>query len=141
MDERHSVELQAEVHSGRDRVWPLLSTSEGLAAWLGQAEVPASVGGQIRLTVGDAAAHGVLLAVDGPQHISFTFDWDGAPIGGPTVLALDAIEHGASTHLTLRHVGLPAGRERDRHEALWHERFGRLVRVAEEATEDSGAAR
>ncbi len=132
MDERHSVELQAEIHAGRDIIWPLLSTSDGLGRWLGATEIPRSVGGPVRLTIASAAAHGVLLALDPPQHVSFTFDWDEASVGGVTVVALDAIDHGATTHLTLRHVGLPAGRERDRHAALWREQFGRLVRVAEE---------
>ncbi len=140
MDERHSVQLQAEVHAPRDVVWPLLSTPDGLGRWLEPAEIPAAVGGRVRIEFVPAAATGTLLAVDSPQHVSFTFDWDGAPIGQPTVVAFDAIDHGAATHLTLRHVGLPGGAVRDRHDALWRERFGRLVRVAEEAARERRVA-
>jgi uncharacterized protein YndB with AHSA1/START domain len=130
VDERHSVELQAEVHARPEDVWPLLSTAEGLGRWLDGAEFPAAVGGPIRLRMRDAVAVGSLLALDPPQHVSLTFDWDGEPIGRPTVLALDAIDHGESTHLTLRHVGLPGGRQRQLHEALWRHWFERLVRLA-----------
>ncbi|MGO9178503.1 MAG: SRPBCC domain-containing protein [Candidatus Limnocylindrales bacterium] len=78
----------------------------------------------------DARVLGTLLAFNPPQHVSFSFDWDGDPIGQPTVVALDTIDHGNSTHLTIRHVGLPGGRQRELHVELWRYRFQRLVRVA-----------
>ncbi len=139
MDERRSVELQAEVHASRDVVWPLLSTAVGLGRWLDAAEFPSDVGGAIRLRMRDAVAVGSLLAIDPPQHVSFTFDWEGDPIGRPTVVALDAIDHGEATHLTLRHVGLPAGGQLELHAALWRHWFGRLV-VAAQRDSAYGAA-
>ncbi len=140
VDERHAVELQVEVQVPRERVWPLLSTSAGMARWLDGAELTADVGAPIRLLLRDATALGTVLAVDPPQHVSFTFDWEGAPIGRPTVVALDAIDHGRATHLTLRHVGLPAGRQRELHEALWRYWFARLVRQATTEAADASAA-
>jgi len=131
MDERHSVELQAEVHAPRDMVWPLLSTADGLARWLDAAGFPSEVGGAVRLRMREAVAVGSLLAIDPPQHVSFTFDWEGDPIGRPTVVALDAIDHGDATHLTLRHVGLPAGRQLELHAALWRHWFERLIVAAQ----------
>jgi len=139
VDERHSVELQAEVRAIRADVWPLLSTVGGLTRWLDGAEFRADVGGPIRLRMRDALAVGTLLAFDPPQHVSFTFDWDAEPIGQPTVVALDAIDHGDSTHLTLRHVGLPGGRQRNLHEALWRYWFERLVRAAGQPGGQPGA--
>jgi uncharacterized protein YndB with AHSA1/START domain len=130
VDERHSVELQVEVRALRADVWPLLSTADGLSRWLDGADFPAGVGGPIQLRMRDARALGTLLAFDPPQHVSFSFDWDGDPIGQPTVVALDAIDHGNSTHLTIRHVGLPGGRQRELHAELWRYWFQRLVRVA-----------
>ncbi|MGO9178502.1 MAG: hypothetical protein ACLQHS_04380 [Candidatus Limnocylindrales bacterium] len=47
MDERHSVELQAEVRALRADVWPLLSTADSLSRWLDGADFPAGVGGPI----------------------------------------------------------------------------------------------
>ena len=132
MDQHHSVELQGEVRAHRDAIWPLLSTRDGLARWLDGAEFEARVGAPIRLRLADATAVGAVLAVDPPQHVSFTFDWEDAPLGQPTVVALDAIDHGEATHVTLRHVGLPGGRQQELHEALWLHWFSRLLRVSAE---------
>ena len=134
MDPRHAVELQHEVHAPREAVWPLVSTADGLARWLDDAQLEPSVGGSVRLALRDAVAIGTVLAVDPPQHVSFSFDWDGDPIGTPTVVAFDAIEHGEGTHLTMRHVGLPAGRQHELHAALWHYWFPRLVAAASAAS-------
>ncbi len=133
MDHRHRVELQQEVHVGRTAVWRLIATKEGLASWLDGATFEPRVGAPLRLQLRDATAVGTILAVDPPQHVSFTFDWEGDPIGSQTVVALDAIDHGEGTHVTLRHVGLPGGRQRDLHEALWRYWFARLVQVASAA--------
>ncbi|MGC8634723.1 MAG: SRPBCC family protein [Candidatus Limnocylindrales bacterium] len=139
MDAHHSVELQAEVHAARDSVWPLLSTPEGLCRWLDGADFEARVGAPVRLRLDNAVATGTVLAVDPPQHVSFSFDWADEPLGRPTVVALDAIDHGEGTHLTLRHVGLPGGRERERHAVLWKHWFSRLVREAAAARWSTGS--
>ena len=66
--------------------------------------------GLVRLRLRDATAVGKVLAIDPPQHISFTWDWEAEPLGQVSVVAFDAIDHGARTHVTLRHVGLPTPR-------------------------------
>ncbi len=134
MDHRYAVEMQGEVHAPREAVWPLLSSAEGLARWLDGAEFQATVGAAVRLRMADATAVGTVLAVDPPQHVSFTLDWEGDPLGRPSVVALDAIDHGGLTHVTLRHVGLPGGRRHELHEALWRHWFPRLLRAAAEGS-------
>jgi hypothetical protein len=62
-----------------------------------------------------------------------SFDWEDEPLGAHTVVAIDAIDHGDRTHVTLRHVGLPDRAQRDLHEALWRHWFGRLRRAAGDA--------
>jgi uncharacterized protein YndB with AHSA1/START domain len=131
-DERTRVELQAELNAPREAVWPLLATADGLGRWLDHAEMDARVGGAVRLTLGDAAAVGSIVALDPPQHISFTWDWEGEPLGSRTVLALDAIEHGAATHVTLRHVGLRPGSQLEQHASMWRYWFGRLRLAVDE---------
>lgn len=124
MSER--VELQTEVDAPRVLVYPLLATAEGLAKWLDEAELERRVGGAVRLRLRDAVAVGKVLAVDPPQHISFTWDWLGQPLGRVTVVAFDAIDHGSRTHLTIRHVGLPSPAQVELHEEMWRhwlERF------------------
>jgi uncharacterized protein YndB with AHSA1/START domain len=124
------VELQAEVDAPRIHVFPLLASSEGLRHWLDEANIDPRVGGEVRVRMRESWATGEVLAVDPPQHISFTWDWAAAPLGVTTVVAFDAIDHGARTHVTLRHVGLPDRRQLELHDAMWRHWLGRFEQVA-----------
>ena len=120
------VELQTEVDAPRSAVFPLLATADGLARWLDDATVDARVGGGVRLRLRDATGGGQILSFQPPQHISFTWDWDGRPLGSSSVVAFDAIDHGARTHVTVRHVGLPNDQQVELHTEMWRywlERF------------------
>jgi hypothetical protein len=48
------------------------------------------------------------------------------------VVAFDAIDHGARTHLTLRHVGLRTRAERDLHMELWRHWLARFAAALRE---------
>ena len=124
------VELQAEVDGRRADLFALVSTAEGFRRWLDHAEFEPTVGRPCRFVLGDAIAVGKVLAVAAPQHVSVSWDWEGEPLGTPTVVAFDLIDHGKRTHLTLRHVGLADHGQRELHEAMWRHWFGRLVRAA-----------
>ncbi len=127
------VELQAEIDAPREVVFALVSTGDGLSRWLDAASIEARAGGAVRLRLLDAEVAGKVVALDAPQHISFTWDYPAEPLASPSVVAFDAISHGHRTHLTLRHVGLAGGRSRDDHEALWRYWFPRLVEAAHAA--------
>ena len=128
MDPR--VELQAEVDAPREAVFALVSSAAGLTRWLDEAEFEPHVGGAVRLRLRDAVVVGNVVALAPPQHVSFGWDYPEEPLGAPSVVAFDAIEHGRRTHLTLRHVGLANARSRELHEALWRHWFQRLVDAA-----------
>lgn len=128
MSER--VELQTEVAAHREDVFALLSTPEGLRAWLDDADIEPRVGGQVRLRLRDADAVGTVLALDPPQHISFSWDWIAEPLGRPSVVAFDVIDHGARTHVTLRHVGLPDRSQVELHEEMWRQWLRRFEDAA-----------
>ena len=134
------VEIQAEVDAPREALYPLLATADGLRRWLDDAEVEEKVGGAVRLRLHDAEAEGKVLSLQPPQHISFTFDWVGEPLGAVSVVAFDAIDHGARTHVTIRHVGLP-GRQVELHESLWQHWLERLVEAARALPKEPEAAR
>ncbi|HEY5488622.1 MAG TPA: SRPBCC domain-containing protein, partial [Candidatus Limnocylindrales bacterium] len=121
------VELQAEVAASRDLVFPLVATADGLRRWLDAASLDVRVGGELRATLRDAQAVGRVLALDPPQHISFTWDWLERPLGAASVVAFDAIDHGARTWVTLRHVGLPTPEQVDLHDQMWRYWLGRFV--------------
>ncbi|MFV2063035.1 MAG: SRPBCC domain-containing protein [Chloroflexota bacterium] len=128
------VELQAEVGRRREQLYTLVSTPAGLSRWLDEAEIEANVGAPVRLRLADGVAVGVVLAVSPPQHISFSWDWEAEPLGVPSVVAFDLVDHGQRTHLTLRHVGLSPGVQLQLHQALWQHWFGRLVSAAADPT-------
>jgi uncharacterized protein YndB with AHSA1/START domain len=124
------VELQLEVDAPRVAVFELLSTSEGLATWLDEAEIELRVGAPVRFRLRDATAAGEVLAVDPPQHLSFSWEWQEEPLGRPGVVAFDAIDHGARTHVTLRHVGLPGRRQVELHDQMWRHWLDRFKAAA-----------
>lgn len=113
------VELQTEVDVPRALVFPLFATADGLRLWVDAAHLDARVGGDVRLTLRDAHAVGRVLALDPPQHISFSWDWPDRPLGQLSVVAFDAIDHGARTWVTLRHVGLPSPVQVELHDQMW----------------------
>lgn len=95
-----------------------------------EAELDPQLGGAVRLRLLDAVVTGVVVAWDPPQHISFTWDYPDQPLAHPTVVAFDAIDHGARTHVTVRQVGFRSAHQRELHEALWRvwfERFHKAV--------------
>ena len=128
------VELQTEVAARRELVFPLVATADGLRRWLDAATLDARVGGELRATMRDAQVVGRVIALDPPQHISFAWDWVGRPLGAASVVAIDAIDHGARTWVTLRHVGLPNPEQVVLHEEMWRYwllRFDEACRLSE----------
>lgn len=124
------VELQTEVDAPRALVYPLFATADGLRRWVDDAELEPRVGGAVRLRLRDGEAVGKVLAVAPPQHVSFTWDWPADPLGVLTVVAFDAIDHGARTHVTLRHVGLPSPEQVDLHTEMWRHWLTRFEAAA-----------
>lgn len=120
------VELQTEVDVPRHLVFPLFATADGLRRWLDAATLDPRVGGEVRATMRDAQAVGRVLALDPPQHISFTWDWLDEPLGAASVVAFDVIDHGSRTWVTLRHVGLPSPAQFALHDQMWRYWLGRF---------------
>lgn len=121
------VELQAEIDGQRDELFELVASAAGLQRWLDEAEFTPKVGSPVRLRLRKAWAAGHILAIDPPQHVSWTWDWEAKPLGIATVVAFDLIDHGKRTHLTFRHVGFRSMAQLQLHDALWRFWFARLV--------------
>jgi len=132
------VELQKEVDAARADVFELFSTADGLRRWTDDAELDPRVGGRMYMRLRDAEAEGAVVALDPPQHISFSWDWLGQPLGRPSVVAFDVIDHGARSHVTVRQVGLPSAAQVELHEELWSywlERFEVAARALPDKVE------
>ena len=126
------VELQLEVDAPRAAVFALFATELGLRQWLDAADLEPRVGGGVRVRMRDANATGKALAIDPPQHISFTWQWGGDRDARSMVVAFDAIDHGVRTHVTLRHVGLRTRADVDLHTELWRYWLGRFAAAVRE---------
>ncbi len=139
MSARLRVELQAEVRGSREVLFSMVASVEGLVTWLDGAEMAPRVGSPVRLRLRDSTAVGRVLAVDSPQHISWTWDWEAEPLGITTVLSFDLIDHADRTHITLRHVGFRSVSQVQMHDALWRYWFARLVAAADRAQPNAAA--
>jgi uncharacterized protein YndB with AHSA1/START domain len=104
------------------------------------AQLDPRVGGAIRLRLRDAVAFGAVLAVNPIQHISFTWDWEGRPLGRVSVVAFDAIDHGKRTHVTVRHVGLPSATQVHLHEEMWRHWLERFEEACRSLTREGSQA-
>jgi uncharacterized protein YndB with AHSA1/START domain len=124
------VELQAEIEADRADVFGLVATADGLRSWLDGAELEPRVGGSVRLLLRESEMAGKVVALDPPQHISFTWQWVDEPARAPSVVAFDVIDHGERAHLTIRHVGLRNRDQVELHEELWRHWLDRLVDAA-----------
>jgi uncharacterized protein YndB with AHSA1/START domain len=131
------VELQREIDANREGVFHLVSSGAGRREWLDDGEIEARVGGAVRLRLRDSDAVGKILAIDPPQHISFTWQWAGESAASG-VVAFDAIDHGARTHLTLRHVGLRSAEQVQMYEELWRFWMEALIAAARALPDDPG---
>lgn len=133
------VEMQQEIDADREGVFGLVSTEAGLRLWLDDGEIEPRVGGEVRLRLRDSDAVGKVLAIDPPQHISFTWQWvdEGRATG---VVAFDAIDHGSRTHLTVRHVGLRGAEQVQLYEELWRYWLERLIEAAKALRDKAEAA-
>lgn len=127
------VELQAEVDVPRQALYGLVATADGLASWLEEVEFRPEVGAAIRFRMREAEAVGEVVAVDPPQHVSWSLDWPEEPIGTLSVVAFDLVDHGRRTHITVRQVGFRTRAQRDLHEELWRYWFARLLDAARRA--------
>jgi uncharacterized protein YndB with AHSA1/START domain len=124
------VELQVEIEAERAAVFGLVATAEGLRSWLDGAELEPRVGGPVRLQLRDSEVTGKVVALDPPQHISFTWQWVDEPAAPPSIVAFDVIDHGDRAHLTIRQVGLRDRQQVELHEELWRHWLDRLVNAA-----------
>jgi uncharacterized protein YndB with AHSA1/START domain len=114
------------------RVWSALTGGRELADWfwpprLGAGvETDPRVGGSYRIAseAGGMAVGGVYRAVDAPQHLSYTWHWDGED--EETVVTVDLTPTPDGTHLRLFHAGFSDAQTRDEHAEGWQDCLERL---------------
>jgi uncharacterized protein YndB with AHSA1/START domain len=114
-----------------DTMWELISTPDGVEAWLGVADIDLRVGGQFRLLeVGGQGIAGVILALE-PPHV-LEYSWDSAQWTGGNV-RFELSEEPSGTRLIFTHVHPFKSWELFRYKSLagWHTLLDLLTLAAE----------
>jgi uncharacterized protein YndB with AHSA1/START domain len=119
-----------------DEMWELISTPDGVEAWLGVADIDLRVGGQFRLLeVGGQGIAGVILALEAPQVLEYT--WDSAQWTGGNV-RYELSEADDLTRLVFTHVHPFKSWELFRYKSMagWHTLLD-LLSLAADGTPES----
>ena len=133
-----SLTIERDYDALPARVWDALTDRSELARWFWpprlatSAETDPRSGGRYRIAsdVGEMAAEGEYRVFAPPEHLAFTWRWDGED--DETLVTIDLRPTGAGTHLRLLHDGFPDGETRDVHAQGWQDCLERLpVHLAE----------
>ena len=135
-----TLQIRRTFAAPRQKVFEAWTEAEKLTRWLCRVteqhstkllELDVRVGGRYRLEVttpeGDhMLLSGTYLEVKAPDRLVLTWQWEGDPDFGETLLTLDFLAHGNSTELVLTHERFPNSQWRDRHAVGWNGCFDRL---------------
>jgi uncharacterized protein YndB with AHSA1/START domain len=120
-----------ELTAAPDQVWWALTTTEGLRGWFwpprlaAVVEADAREGGRYRIAseVADMAVSGQYTAVQSPELLSFTWQWDGED--RESTVRVELAKSEAGTELTLTHTGL-VDDQLENHAQGWSDCLDRL---------------
>jgi uncharacterized protein YndB with AHSA1/START domain len=128
-----STEVTATIAASRAAVCECFTDPSAMVRWLGvDVVLDPNPGGELRIDVnGRDVAMGEFVEVEPPDHVQFTWGWEGnrdvGPGSGTVDVTFTAEEDG--TRVGLRHSGLPA-EEVERHAAAWRHYLDRLAVAA-----------
>ncbi len=102
------------------------------------AEVDLRVGGRFRMAMKGIAkgdmhvAKGIYREIKPPERLVFTWEWEGEPENGETVVTIELRDLNGSTEMIFKQEFFPDKKRRDDHEGGWKgcfEKLGRLVQA------------
>lgn len=120
--------LTEQINAPREAVYEFLIDPDKLSRWMGVAVIDPQPGGRFQVDVGTNRAIGEYLHLDPPSSVSFTWGWEdfeAVPPGSTVVTILLTTIDSATTHVELRHAGLPLGPD-DEHKGGWTRCLDRL---------------
>jgi uncharacterized protein YndB with AHSA1/START domain len=127
----------------RQKVFEAWTEPEKLTRWLCRAsarhstkllELDVRVGGHYRLEVttpdeGSRIVSGTYCEVKIPERLVFTWQWEGDPDFGETLVTVDLHARGESTEMVLTHERFSSSEGRDSHATGWQGCFDRLTEL------------
>lgn len=129
-----TLQISRTVAAPRQQVFEAWTEPEKLSQWLCRVtarhstrllEMDLRVGGRYRLEVTNPDGTRVLLSgtyleIKSPERLVFTWQWDGDPDFGETLVTVEFHALGSSTELVLTHERFLNRERRDRHAAGWN---------------------
>jgi uncharacterized protein YndB with AHSA1/START domain len=124
-----------DIAASREFVFDFIERPENMVRWIGvDALIDPKPGGLVRIDPnGRDVIRGVVLEIERPTRIVFTWGWERADTrvpAGSTIVEITLTAMGEGTRLTLIHRKLPPDM-REGHDAGWSHYLGRLKVVAE----------
>ena len=115
------VERDIRIEAPRERVFPLVSSLEGMQRWFRPTVLEPERGGRIEITFpfddGMSVRHGEITAYDPPSRVAFTWTFQSDGVDVITEVAIDLIAEGDGTRVRLTHTGfLDEGTAADHHD-------------------------
>ena len=135
-----TLQISRTFAAPRQKVFEAWTEPEKLNQWLCRVtaghstkllEMDVRVGGRYRLEVTNPDGTRVLLSgtyreIKSPERLVFTWQWEGDPDFGETLVTVDFHARGSSTELVLTHERFLNRERRDRHAAGWNGCFDTL---------------
>jgi uncharacterized protein YndB with AHSA1/START domain len=128
-DER-TLEVETRVDAPAEVVFTYFTDPEKYRRWKGVgAELDPRPGGTYRVDMGpNGWVSGRFVSVDPPDHIVFTWGWEGDPAipPGATRVEVTLVPDGDATIVRLKHSGFPDDQAAEQHEQGWRHFLSRL---------------
>jgi uncharacterized protein YndB with AHSA1/START domain len=135
-----TLQIRRTFAAPRQKIFEAWTEAEKLTRWLCRVteqhstkllELDVRTGGRYRLEVttpeGDRhLLSGIYREVTSPDRLVFSWQWEGDPEFGETLVTVDFLVRGNSTEIVLTHERFPNSERRDRHAIGWNGCFDRL---------------
>ncbi|HSM37308.1 MAG TPA: SRPBCC domain-containing protein [Longimicrobiales bacterium] len=137
----HRLRLDVRIRAAPSVIFPLLSTPEGFASWMGDgSEIGAEAGAPMRVVYPNGVeAHGEVVEIEPPHRVVFTWGYKDGANGiepGATRVTITLEEEEEATRLTLEHEGFDAADQAGAHRGGWRYYVALLTEAASAAAFD-----
>ena len=143
--DKFRLEATRFIRAPREKVFDAFVTEAGLAAWLAprgmkipEAKIDARVGGRWQVTMMSRegtrfVGGGVYREIARPARLSFTWQWEGGPMGGfESLVEVEFTAADGGTQVRLTHSGFPDAGSREGHNQGWTSCLNRLTDLLDE---------
>ncbi|HKW44304.1 MAG TPA: SRPBCC domain-containing protein [Candidatus Eremiobacteraceae bacterium] len=125
-----NVDQTVRVEAPMTEVFKLITEPDQIRRWQPVQIFEPHVGGRYHMYHGDHGSIGRIIEIDPPRSVSFTWDYEDAPIGAETIVKFELKQDGAATLVHLTHTGFTSSETAKGHGDGWAHYLSRLKTVA-----------